>query len=561
MPSSKAVPPALALLRVLVVTVGLWALLPSRPAVAADGMAERITTYRNPVIPGFHPDPSVVRVGDWFYLVNSSFEMFPGVPIHRSRDLVNWEPIGHVLTRDSQLPLGHAAASRGIFAPTIRYHSGTFYLVTTNISDGGNFFVTATNPAGPWSEPIWIRGQGGIDPSLFFDDDGKVYLTSTGGAPGGPGGSGIWQSEIDLATGALRTTPRLIWKGTGGRYPEGPHLYRIAGHYLLVISEGGTEYGHMVTVARSPSPWGPFEACPRNPILTHRNTELDQPIQGTGHPDLVQDAAGNWWMLFLAFRPVGGWYWHHLGRETFLAPVRFDDQGWPVVNEGRKISLRSRLPDGVLGLVVTPAPEPSQRDDFDGPLGPAWNYLRNPVRQNYSTTVRPGWLTLRGTAVTLAEEASPTFVGRRQEDLRARMAVRMEFAPAHDGEEAGLVLYRAPHHRYELGIRRVRGRREVFVRQTIGTRLSAVTASVPAPGRGAVVLQIDAEPEEYALSFGPTPEHLQRLDRAVTRYLSSEVAAGFIGTYVGLFATSPSLSSSPSSPAAFDWFDYESRDR
>src|SRR5580698_11159099 len=159
-------------LRSLIATMVLPAAVALAPCVAAAD-APRITAYRNPILPGMYPDPSVVRVGDWFYLVNSSFEMFPGVPIHRSRDLVHWEPLGYVLTRDSQLPLATARPSGGIFAPTIRYHAGTYYLITTNVSHGGTFFVTAKDPAGPWSEPIWITGPGGIDPSLFFDDDGK----------------------------------------------------------------------------------------------------------------------------------------------------------------------------------------------------------------------------------------------------------------------------------------------------------------------------------------------------------------------------------------------------
>jgi xylan 1,4-beta-xylosidase len=515
-------------------------------ALAFLAVAEvpRVTSYRNPVIPGFHPDPSIVRVGEWFYLVTSTFEFFPGVPVHRSRDLVHWELIGHALSRDSQLPLEKAGASRGIFAPTIRHHRGTFYMITTNISGGGNFYVTAKAPAGPWSEPIWIPEQGGIDPSLFFDDDGKAYLTSTGG-PEGAKERGIWQSVIDVETGKLLEKPRVIWGGTGGRYPEGPHLYKIRGRYYLMISEGGTEYGHMVTIARSDSPWGPFESCPRNPIFTHRNSELDQPIQGTGHPDLVEDAEGSWWMVFLAFRPVAG-YFHHLGRETFLAPVTWGDDGWPVVNEGRPVALEMR----VRGLPEHRFPPPPVRDDFSGPLALVWNHLRNPVGESYSTTARPGWLTLRGTAVTLGEEASPTFAGRRQQHLRARMATLVDVAPE-EGAEAGLVLYREPHHRYELGVRGTKDGREVFVRQTVGPRLSAVTASAPAPGSGPLVLQIDAQPEEYTLSWGPSPDQLTRLDAAVTRYLSSEVAGGFVGTYVGLYAVR--------TPAAFDWFDYEPR--
>jgi xylan 1,4-beta-xylosidase len=515
-------------------------------AAAAD--TPRITSFRNPVLPGVHPDPSIVRVGEWFYLVNSSFEMFPGVPIHRSRDLVNWEPLGYVLTRDAQLPLATARPSGGIFAPTIRFHAGTYYMITTNVSHRGTFFVTAKDPAGPWSEPVWITGPGGIDPSLFFDDDGKVYLTSTGREPG------IYASQIDVATGKLLTAPRIVWQGTGGRYPEGPHLYKVAGRYYLMISEGGTEYGHMVTIARAASPWGPFEACPRNPILTHRDTPLDQPIQATGHADLVLDGEGNWWMVFLGIRPQGGYYWHHLGRETFLAPVRWDAQGWPVVNEGKPIALDMQ----VRGLPAHPFPASPVRDDFDGPLGPAWNFLRNPVRASSSTAERRGWLTLHGTAVPLEQAAgvSPTFVGRRQEDLRARIAARLDFTPARAGEEAGLVLYREPRHRFELGVRGKGDEREVFVRQTVGAYVSTVTATAAAPGNAPLVLQIEAEPTRYTFAWGSSPDHLQPLGNAETRLLSTEVTGGFIGTYVGMYALAPSGDPRPA-PAAFDWFDYE----
>jgi xylan 1,4-beta-xylosidase len=531
-------------LRSSVASVTLSALL-ALSALAAD--APRVTSYRNPVLSGVYPDPSVVRVGEWFYLVNSSFEMFPGVPIHRSRDLVHWEPLGYVLTRDSQLPLATAGPSGGIFAPTIRYHAGTYYMITTNVSHGGTFFVTAKDPAGPWSEPTWISGPGGIDPSLFFDDDGKVYLTSTGSEPG------IYQAQLDVGSGKQLTPPRVVWRGTGGRYPEGPHLYKIAGRYFLMISEGGTEYGHMVTMARASSPWGPFEPCPRNPILTHRDTPLSQPIQGTGHADLVEDGEGSWWMMFLGFRPQGGYYWHHLGRETFLAPVRWDAQGWPVVNEGKPIALDMQ----VRGLPAQTLPAAPARDDFDGPLGSAWNFLRNPVRASYSTTERRGWLTLHGTAVPLdrPDGVSPTFVGRRQ-DLRARIATRIDFRPARAGEEAGLVLYREPRHRFELGVRRKGEGREVFVRQTVGAFVSTVTATAAVPGDVPLILQIEAEPTRYTFAWGLSAEHLQPLGAAETRLLSTEVTGGFIGTYVGLYALAPT-GAQRTAPAAFDWFDYE----
>ena len=530
--------------------------------VAADPLAPapRTTSYRNPVLPGVHPDPSVVRVGEWFYLVNSSFEMFPGVPIHRSRDLVHWQQLGNVLTRDSQLPLATAGPSGGIFAPTIRYHAGTYYMITTNVSHGGTFYVTAKDPAGPWSEPVWLHVPGGgIDPSLFFDDDGKVYLTSTGSAPG------IYASQIDVASGKLLTQPRIVWKGTGGRYPEGPHLYKVAGRYYLMISEGGTEYGHMVTIARAGSPWGPFEPCPRNPILTHRDTPLSQPIQATGHADLVEDGEGNWWMVFLGIRPQGGYYWHHLGRETFLAPVRWDAQGWPVVNDGKPIALDMQ----VRGLPADAPPGPSPLESFDGPaLGPAWSFLRNPVRGSYSTTERRGWLTLYPTAVTLDQEkgASPTFVGRPQTLLTGEYTVRIDFSPGRAGEEAGLVLYRSPRAHYEIGVRRGGAGREVFVRQTVGSELSTVTASAPAPGSGPLVLVIRAEPTRYLFFWAPEvdgdypvwPPHLVPLGTAETRLLATEATGGFIGTLVGLYAHAPADDAFPT-PAAFTGFHGEEK--
>jgi alpha-N-arabinofuranosidase len=208
----------------------------------------------------------------------------------------------------------------------------------------------------------------------------------------------------------------------------------------------------------------------------------------------------------------------------------------------------------VSGLPAHEAAASPVRDEFASPVGPQWNYLRNPVRESYSTSARPGWLTLRGTAATLDEEASPTFLGRRQQHLRVRMATQLDFAPAGDREEAGLVLYRHPRHRYELGIRRTNGQREVFVRQTIGARLSAVTASARVPD-GPLVLQVDAQPEEYTFSWGTPAGALTRLDAGVTRFLSSEVAGGFIGTYIGLYATGNGRPAA--APAAFDWFDYE----
>jgi len=254
-------------------------------------------SYQNPVLPGFYPDPSICKVNDDYYMVNSSFGYFPGVPIFHSTNLVNWEQIGYVLDREEQLPLAKAQTTLGIFAPTIHYHNGLFYMITTNSTDKGNFYVTAKNPAGPWSNPIWIATPG-IDPSLFFDDNGKVYVTSA--QNWGAVKNRIVMSEIDITTGKLLSEPVTIWKGTGGKYPEGPHLYKKDGFYYLMIAEGGTEYGHKVTIARSKNIWGTYESNPANPILTHANSnEENNPIQGTGHADLVQTTDGSWFMVAL----------------------------------------------------------------------------------------------------------------------------------------------------------------------------------------------------------------------------------------------------------------------
>ena len=257
--------------------------------------------YKNPIIKGFYPDPSVCSADGRFYLVTSSFQYFPGVPLFESSDLINWKQIGHVLTRTSQLPLGGAESSGGIYAPTIRYNDATFYMVTTNTTTNKNFYVTTDDIHGEWSEPIEVA-QDGIDPSLYFED-GRAYFMSNGTDDFGD--SGITQCEIDIATGRKLSPSKTIWHGSGGRFLESPHLYKIGGWYYLMAAEGGTEYGHTVTCARSREIFGEYESCPFNPVLTNRNLGGFE-IQGTGHGDLVRKQdTGEWFMLHLGFRQIG----------------------------------------------------------------------------------------------------------------------------------------------------------------------------------------------------------------------------------------------------------------
>lgn len=506
---------------------------------------------RNPILSGFHPDPSVCRVGDDYYLVTSSFEYFPGVPIFHSRDLTEWRPLGHVLTRASQLPLTRAKSSEGIFAPTLRHHQGTFYLITTNVGGGGNFYVTARDPVGPWSEPVWLTETStGVDPSLFFDDDGRVYYTRQGGGERG----GIYQQELDLRSGTLLGEPRLLWSGTGGFWPEGPHLYKIDGRYYLMIAEGGTGYDHAVTIARANSPWGPFEACPRNPILTHRDRD-GHAIQATGHGDLVQASDDSWWLVFLGIRPSDGRH-HHLGRETFLAPVTWDEAGWPVVNQNGPIELQAHaaLPPQL------PLPAAPERDDFDGPtLASAWNFVRNPDPTSFSLTARPGFLRLNGSGASLDEVSQPAFVGRRQQHFACRASTSLEFEPTRAAQVAGLVLRANEANHYDLLVSGDGRSRAVELRARVRGNTEPVARLALTPGP--VLLTIEAHPERYEFWSASGGEPARSLGTLPTAPLSSESADGFTGVYFGLYASSAEgtdegSAKAPTPPADFAWFDY-----
>lgn len=497
--------------------------------------------YQNPVIPGFHPDPSVCNVGEDYYLVNSSFEYFPGVPIFHSKDLIHWEQIGHCLTRDSQVKLEKCWTSVGIFAPTIRYNDGRFYMITTNTTGGGNFLVHTTDPAGEWSEPVWIK-QGGIDPSLFFED-GKCYLVSNP--------DGIVLSEINPLTGEILSAPKTIWNGTGGRYPEGPHIYKKDGWYYLLISEGGTEYGHKVTIARSRKIDGVYQSNPANPILTHINENAQSsPIQGTGHADLIQAHDGSWWMVCLAFRPQDGTH-HLLGRETFLAPVRWDKDAWPVVNGDGTIALQMDVPT----LPQHPVAELPGKTEFDGnTLGFEWNYLRNPDRSKYSLTQKKGYLRLYPSTISLDENDSPTFVGHRQEDIDFTGTTSVALHSDKANDEAGLTVFMNSSFHYDLFVRQEKaGKQSLVLRYRLGN-ISHIEKEIPLEGPTAY-LQVKGDKQFYTFYYSTDNKTFHPVGKANTRLLSTETAGGFTGIYLGLYSVTADKTSK--TYADFDWFDYD----
>ncbi len=519
--------------------------------------------YLNPVLPGFYPDPSIVRVGDDYYLVTSSFAWYPGVPIFHSPDLVHWTQLGHVLDRPGQLALDSAGISRGIFAPTIRYHAGTFYMITTLVDRGGNFYVTARDPAGPWSDPVWLPEIDGIDPSFFFDDSatganggtGRAYVVNNGppiGPPLYPGHRALWLQEFDVAAGKLVGPRRVIVNGgvditKKPIWIEGPHIFRANGRYYLIAAEGGTGDQHSEVVFRSDSIWGPWQPDPDNPILTQRDLAPGRPfpVTSTGHADFVETPAGEWWAVFLGARPYADDL-YNTGRETFMLRVRWDDD-WPVIlAHGQAVPYARPRPH------LTPQPPGplatsgnfTVRDDFSEPtLPPYWNVMRTPRGAPwYDLTSHPGWLTLRARPEALGGRGQPSFVGRRQQHATASASTAMAFTPARPGDFAGLAAFQNETHWFALGVGLDQGKAVVqLLRKTGGAGatpgdLLAATPVTLRPG-APVYLRIDARGALYDFYYAEKPGEWRLLKGGADgTILSTKVAGGFVGTFLGLFA-------------------------
>ncbi|MDH3480898.1 MAG: glycoside hydrolase family 43 protein [Gammaproteobacteria bacterium] len=428
----------------------LIALLAALSAGCGNSAGESNKLFSNPIIPGFAPDPSIVRVDDDFYLVNSTFEYFPGIPIYHSRDLVNWELIGYALNDPQQVDLGRIRSSDGIHASTIRYHDGTYYIITTNNVDGNmvNFIVTAANPRGPWSAPQVLEGAPGIDPSLFFDDDGRVWYVGNHVPPDPEfaGQAEIWLQQVDIDSMRLVGERHYLWRGCcQGVWAEGPHIYKKDGYYYLLISEGGTAYEHALAVAISREITGPYLNNPRNPVLSHRQLSYDHPITGVGHADLVELEDGRWYAVALGWRLVDGIH-GILGRETFLLPVTWETEpySWkedkltfPVFSPATgKIELHYPLPFG-----GDSKPSDGEfSDKFDArTLDLQWNFRRAPEKRFYDLDDNPGSLRLVLQAGALGEREQYSFIGIRQRHFEFDAVTKMTFAPVGE-EEAGLVV-------------------------------------------------------------------------------------------------------------------------
>lgn len=403
----------------------------------------------NPVLRGFNPDPSIVRVGEDYYIATSTFEWWPGVQLHHSRDLVHWRLIGHALTRESQLNLRGIADSGGVWAPSLSHADGQFWLIYTNVrtcgmgrpfKDVGIYLTTAPDILGPWSEPVALNAIG-FDPSLFHDDDGRKWLVNMmwDFRPGRNRFAGIVVQEYDYATRSL-TGPmtKILAKEI---LCEGPNLYKRDGWYYLMLAEGGTGWNHGIAMARSRAITGPYELDPQAAVLSTRDAP-DCPLQKAGHGELVQTPAGEWYLAHLASRPIGTGDQRRcmLGRETCLQQVRWSEDGWlRLAAGGTRPQVTVPAPGG---LPAQAWPASPVRDDFDSPqLRPEWSSLRGPAEEGWaSLAARPGWLRLRGRE-SLHSLFHQSLVAQRLTEHACSIDTCLEFSPAHFTQAAGLVLY------------------------------------------------------------------------------------------------------------------------
>ena len=529
------------------------------------------TTLVNPILAGFYPDPSVVKVGADYYLVNSTFSYFPGIPVFHSQDLQHWQQVGSVISRPSQMNFVGDRMTRGLFAPAIDYHNGTYYVTCTLIDHKGNFVVTAKNPAGPWSDPVWLPEVKGIDPSLFFDEN-KAYVVYNSDPPDNKplysGHRSIKIYELDpqtlhvvgqekiLVNGGVDLSKKPVWI-------EGPHLMKARGWYYLYAAEGGTSVNHSEVVFRSHSPLGPFVPYAHNPILTQRDLPADRkdPITSAGHAQFVQGPDGQTYAIFLAVRPYEGNY-YNTGRETFIAPVAWKDD-WPIINPDSKeikYAYPRRYPE-----VKQPTARPQSGNfaytlTFDRALDPALLFLRTRDSSSYSLSKASG-LTLKLKPETCADLGNPSFIGKRQQHLHGSTETELTFAPKTDNEKSGLVIFQDEQHFYYLCQSVAAGKPVIqLFKSGVDKQPLELLAQEPlSAATGKVLLRINAEGDTYSFHFAESPQAWRSLkDKVDARFLSTQVAGGFIGCLYGMYATSSGQPTTNS--ASFRYLKYEGHD-
>jgi xylan 1,4-beta-xylosidase len=544
--------------------------------------------FLNPILPGFYPDPSVCRKGDDFYLVNSTFSYYPGIPVFHSRDLVNWRQLGHVMDRPAQLNLDGLRLSDGIYAPAIHYHKGTFYVTCTLVRNGGNFIVTAEDPAGPWSDPVWVEKAGGIDPSLFFDDDGKAYWVGNGDPVSAryDGHKVIWMQEFDLQTMDLVPDTYVVLVDSGSNpsknpiWIEGPHMYKAGDYYYLMAAEDGTFENHTEVIFRSRKITGPFESYSGNPILTQRHLDPGRknPITSTGHADLIDTPGGEWWAFFLGCRPYEPQEENHYntGRETFLAPVRWVDD-WPVINpDFEEVQYSYKVPD----LPYHPWKDAIPHGNFticeefsSDTLAPYWMFLRTPREKWYSLKEKKGSvrLSLRPDRITGLE--NPSFIGRRQQHSHCTVQTALVFSPRADHDTAGIIAFQNETHFYYMGMTLSGGKEILYLEKGNGMKIDTFTGNFEnksvlvkeielgiRDNADPLFLKITVEGKYISFYYSLDPHNWKILkEDCDNTLLSTRTAGWFVGVMFGMYASSQGKSCEDHY-ADFEWFEYQGND-
>jgi alpha-N-arabinofuranosidase len=538
------------------------------------GSAQMKKHYSNPILSGFYPDPSICRVDKDYYLVNSTFAYFPGIPVFHSRDLVNWKLLGHVMSRPEQMDLIGFGVSRGIFAPSISWHNGIFYVTCTLVDGKGNFVATAKNPAGPWSDPVWIPEINGIDPSLYFDDDGKAYIIYNSVAPENKqlynGHRTIRMRSFDIKNLKVSGEEKILVNGGTdiSRQPiwiEGPHILKKNRYYYLIAAEGGTGYDHSVVAFRSKNIDGPFISYAGNPILTQRNLDPNRssPVTSTGHAQLVTTEAGNWQAVFLGCRPYEKDF-YNTGRETFLVPVEWKEE-WPLLNQGyAEVQYHYPLP--------LPQQNDAPKNMYSGnfrirdkfnQLSGDWIFLRTPHETWYGTEPGKG-LSIKLRSETLAGRGNPSYLARRQQHLYCLASAQLQFDPAGENEKAGLAIFQDEDHFYFL-CRSLQDKKPVVqlyrsLLNPADSNRMELLAMMPLPEKKATTwLRLEASGSSYHFYYSLDGSNWLPLKKDVdARFLSTAIAGGFVGCTIGPYATS--LGRSSATVAHFSWFEYEGKD-
>ena len=538
--------------------------------------------FINPIISGAHPDPSICRVGDDYYIVNSSFEYFPGLPIHHSKDLVNWELIGYGLHREDQcngeMNLVDVQSDGGIHAPTIRYHKGTFYIITTNVYNSGdgspglmrNFIITAKNPSGPWSKPHIIEGAPGIDPDIFFDDNGKVYFTGTH-SPGDMNSNGIgeiWIQELDIKKWKLVGKRHTVWDGIFGCCTEGPHIYKEHGLYYLLVAEGGTGKNHAVMIAASENILGPYEENQRNPILTTRHLSNNYFVNSTGHADMIELEDGRWYMVSLGKRnDLDGDA--NMGRETYLMPMQWESTivKWEQVSEDRWEPLRYLFPvvAPLTGKVerFTPLPFTDRPqyinntviDDFlNENLDLRWTFIRVPEEKTYSLLENPGFLRLYSKPGKIEDRKRFSLVGFRQKESDFEFEVKMNFLPDKNEVESGVIHYQKEWNYLTNTV--IKKRKKYYLEQKLkekGKEVVTLKKTILKGYDGNIILKVKSKKDRYdffySLNDGSSFDYFTSIEAIKV------LDRNYTGALLGLFTTSNGVLSQDY--ADYDWVRYK----